>query len=268
MHVPRRFSCTLILLVPCLFTACDVLPGGKARDALWQAEIDAMALAMHADAAAEGSLEAFDEMRASRQALDTALAAPAPEPAPPEVVAAWTKARELADAVASGQPAVLALADAESEFGSRIPQFVARLDEVQHLVVESEQARATPRQVYLLSRLMLLLDRMQRRAERIRFGGPDAISAADAFERDRTILERSLAGLLDGDAELQIEAIAQPEARKRLGEVREQLPEAIEVAQPLFAQLTATLEAREAADALPFAVEELRSQLQRARVRR
>ena len=268
MHTIRPFSYASLLILLLLLAACDLLPDGKARDALWQAEVDAIALAMHADAAAEGSLESFDELRASREALDAVFGAATAEPLPPGLTAAWKEVRELAEGVSSARQAVLALADAEAEFSSMIPRLVAQLDEVQHLVVQGEDARATPQQVYVLSRAMLLLDRMQRRAERIRRGGPDAMSAVDAFERDRTILERSLAGLQEGDAELEIQALEQPEARKLLGEVRLQVPAVIEVAQPLFAQLGTMLEAREAAEALPAAVADLRSHLAHARVRR
>jgi hypothetical protein len=96
----------------------------------------------------------------------------------------------------------------------------------------------------------------------------DALSAVDGLNRDLSILERTLAGLQEGNAELEIEAIVAPDASAVLGEARRLFGEARAAIDPLLSGTTELIEAREGADALPAAVDELRSALQRARVRR
>jgi len=267
MSADKRFKFAIALVMAFTLGACDLLGGDKTRDVLWQAEVEAVAMSAHADAAVEGNIEAFDSVRASRDAVEAALGTSASKPVPADVGSAWAEARSIADVVLSHQAVVLNMVAAEAEFSAAVPQMMARIDEVGRSVSEGEP-RATPTQIYLLGRTQVLLERMQRRLGQVRAGGVDAISAADAFARDNTILERTLAGLQDGDAELAIEAIAAPQAHASLIEVRQLLTETQSKAEPLLTGIADMVEAREAADSLPGAVDALRSSLQHARVRR
>jgi hypothetical protein len=254
----------------CTLGACDLprAPSDDAGrpDALWQAEVEAVALVAHADAAAAGGVADFDALRASRDAIEAALGAAPPDPAAADVTRAWSATRELADAVLSHRDAVLARVEPEAGFNARVPPILTRVDEVARMLSEREPSSAM--QIYLLGRVQLLLLRTQQRAQAVRHGGVDALSAVDGLNRDLSILERTLAGLQEGNAELEIEAIVAPDASAVLGEARRLFGEARAAIDPLLSGTTELIEAREGADALPAAVDELRSALQRARVRR
>jgi twitching motility protein PilJ len=269
-HPLPRFLVAAVLC--CILGACD-FPGAPSNDAalrpdaLWQAEVESVALVAHADAAAGGRVEDFDALRASRTSIEAALGAATSDPATADVARAWSATRELVDAVLSHRDAVLARVEPEISFSSSAGPIMARLDEVSRMLSERTQAGAA-KQVYLLGRVQLLLQRIQQRAQAVRRGGADAMSAADGLARDVAILERTLAGLHEGNAELEIDAIAAPDARAVLGEARQLFGEARATIEPLLSGATELVEARDAADALPAAVAELRSALQRARLRR
>ena len=267
MRADKLFKFAITLAIPFTLGACDLLGGDKTRDVLWQAEVEAVALSVHADAATEGNLEAFDSLRASRDAVEAALGTSASKPVPADIAAAWLETRNLADVVLSHKEAVLTMVDAETEFGAAVPQLMVRVDEIGRTVSEGD-SRATPSQIYLLGRTQVLMQRMHRHLVQVRAGNVAAISAADAYARDSTVLERTLAGLQDGDAELGMEAIAAPQAHASLIELRTLLTETQATAEPMLTVVADMVEAREAADSLPAAVDALRSSLQRARVRR
>lgn len=246
-------------------SACDLQGGDKSRDALWQAEVDAVTMAVHADAATEGSVEAFDSLRASRDAVEAVLGGSGSKPLPAEIGAAWLATRQISAVILSHQEAFLNTAKAEAEFVALVPLMTARIDEIGRSVIDSNDHRASARQVYLLGRLQMLLERMQRRIAQVRSGGNEALTAADAYVRDSAVFEQTLAGLQLGNEELGIEAIASPEANALLIEVRQRFAEARAVAEPLFSASADLYETREAATELPDAVAELQAKLQRAR---
>lgn len=246
-------------------SACDLQGGDKSRDALWQVEVNAVSMAVHADAATEGSAEAFDSLRASRDAVEAVLGSSESKPLPAEIGAAWLATRQIADVILSHQEAFLTTVKAEAEFAALVPLMTARIDEIGRSLIDSSDQRASARQVYLLGRLQMLLERMQRRIGQVRSGGNEAISAADAYVRDSAVSEQTLAGLQLGNEELGIEAIASPEANALLIEVRQRFAEARAVAEPLFSASADLFETREAAAELPGAVAELQAELQRAR---
>lgn len=265
-HLP--FKPVAAALMCCILGACNLVAGEPAHDLLWQAEVEAASLPRHAAAAAGGDAEAFDALRRSRDAVEAALAAAAAKSPPPANLAgAWSETRELADLIQSHRDAVLQALDIEADFRAAMPPLLVRIDEITRSVTDSDPP-GTTLQVYLLGRVQLLLTRMERGAGQLRAGGSDAISAADRFARDARMVDQTLSGLLEGNPELGIEAIAAPEARAALGDVPPAIAQARRTAEPLLAAAPALLEARDAADGLPAAVEDLRATLQQARLRR
>ena len=262
MRVSRGLSLVAVGSLCLALIGCDLLDRGRQRDALWQAEVEAVALAAVADDAARGEAGAIESLRESRETIAGLLEAPT-TPLSPDVTQRWLRVRDLADAVWSHREPAQAAEQAEAELSALVPLLQARLDEVGRLVAEG----GTSEQAYQLGRAMLLLDRILRRAERVRHGGSDMVSQADALVRDQTILERLLEGLETGNDELGIKSIARPEARPLIAEVRQRLAGIQTLAEPLF-DVQALLERHDAATELPAAVDDLRSALQVARARR
>lgn len=244
--------------------ACDLLTPDQGHETLWQAEVDAVALALHAQMAVQGHAEAFDSLRANRDAVEARLGSAAPTPVPGGISRAWSEVRQGADRILLHQQAVLGAVDAELAFTAELPALLVRLDEIGRSLAGGNEAGIIE-QVRLLGQSQQLLQRMAGHAARIRAGNADAISAADSFNRDRTVLARILGGLQDGDAELGMEAITQAEASKALTQVRQSYIAIQPRVDALLASAPAVLETHEAADSLPMAVEALRSALQQGR---
>ena len=261
----RRLSKLLLAAVAAgALGACDPLTRDQGRESLWQAEVDVVALALHAQMAAQGRAEAFDSLRAHRDAVEARLGNGAPTPVPAGITRAWSEVRQGADQILSHQQAVLGAVDAELAFTAELPALLVRLDEIGRSLADGHEPRSIE-QVRLLGQSQQLLQRMAGHAARIRAGDADAISAADRFNRDGTVLARILGGLQDGDAELGMEAITQAEASMALAQVRQSYIAIQPRVDALLASAPALLETHEAADSLPAAVESLRSALQQGR---
>ena len=187
-------------------------------------------IAKFANEAAAGQLEAFDELKETRNQIEKNIIELRQGSAqtPPyesvkevqrplaELVQAWEPVKTAADTIVERQELVLSMTETANDFNSKLPQINQRMEEISRILQERD---APGSQVYLTTRQMLLVDRMARRVSDILKGGAVAFSAADQFGRDAKMYGSVLDGLLNGSAELNIRPLTDPNARGILAEV-------------------------------------------------
>ncbi len=180
--------------------------------------------------AARGKQEAFKVLRSLRQDFerdlrllrngntDTGLP-PAPDAVQGEVKALatdWGEFRESVDTIVDGRDAIVEIREFIDVINESIPQLLAQSDEVATILVDKGVG---PRQVYIATRQLMLAQRVADNVNKILAGGQGAATAADRFGRDAALLGRVLEGMINGDDNLGVGKVADPEARQKLREV-------------------------------------------------
>jgi twitching motility protein PilJ len=189
-------------------------------------------IATFARESAGGNSDAFNELKATRDTIENNINSlkngnPAKGmPAYGEVAVvgdqitklsdSWTPIRAAADTILGRQDLVLDMTQTAEDFNGRIPQLTQRMEEIVRALTERN---APAGQIYMATRQMLLADRMLRRVSDILRGGDLAVTAADQFGRDAQMYGRVLDGLLNGNLDMNIRALTDPQARDVLNEV-------------------------------------------------
>jgi twitching motility protein PilJ len=199
-----------------------------------QIQVDSQQIATFAREAAAGQEAAFDELKATRDQIENNInqlrtgdgAAGMPgydgenragvSDQIRRLVDAWTPIRNAADTILGRQELVLDMTDTAADFQSRVPQLTQRMDEIVRVLNERD---APGTQVYIATRQILLADRMLRRLADILRGGDQAVTAADQFGRDAQTYGRVLDAFINGNVDLNIRALTDPQARQILDEV-------------------------------------------------
>jgi twitching motility protein PilJ len=189
-------------------------------------------IATYAREAAGGNLDAFGELKSKRDEIEANInqldTGGANHPGYGESGAVgeqikklkvtWKPIRDAADLILARQELVLDMTQTVKDFSSRIPQITFRMEEVIQTLLRKN---APGEQVYMVTRQLLLADRMLRRVSDVLKGGDQTREAATQFGRDTLTFQRVLAGLLDGNAEMSIRQITEPDVKKYLVEVSE-----------------------------------------------
>jgi len=128
----------------------------------------------------------------------------------------WSGIRGAADTILGRKDLVLQMTETAAGFQGRMPRLTQLMDEIVRVLTERN---APASQVYIATRQILLADRMLRRLSDILRGGDLAVTAADQFSRDAQTYGRVLEGLRDGNPELNIRQLTDPDARRLLDEV-------------------------------------------------
>jgi twitching motility protein PilJ len=128
----------------------------------------------------------------------------------------WSGIRGAADTILGRKDLVLQMTETAAGFQGRMPRLTQLMDEIVRVLTERN---APAGQVYIATRQILLADRMLRRLSDILRGGDLAVTAADQFSRDAQTYGRVLEGLRDGNLELNIRQLTDPDARRLLDEV-------------------------------------------------
>jgi twitching motility protein PilJ len=97
-----------------------------------------------------------------------------------------------------------------------IPQLLSFSEEVVDLLVERN---ATPHQIFMASRQLMLTQRIENNMNRVLAGGEGAAAAADRFGRDAARFGSVLEGMLKGSKALRIQQINDEVVRTKLREV-------------------------------------------------
>ncbi len=231
-------------------------------------QVRAQQLAKASGEAAVGNFDAFEELRETRNIIDDAvnqLRSGNPDenlpPSPDQVSTSlasmeqmWSEVDANATAILDREDLVLDLAESAEQFSANIPLLQARSDDVARQLIETG---APTNQVYVASRQLVLADRLLRRVSDILSGGPAAITAADAFGRDAQLFDRVLTGLINGDPDLNIPAVRNPDVLESLAEVTPVFEEVKVDVDAILAVSTDLFEVRAAADEIFLDTEEL-----------
>src|SRR5581483_6975783 len=135
-----------------------------------------------------------------------------------ELDKAWAPLNTNATKILDSKEQVLNTANVAADFNSKMPVLNSRMEEVVKILTEKNGSAS---QVMISSREMLLADRMQRRVQSILQGGEEAQSAADGLQRDATFYGAVLNGLISGNADLNIRAMDNANAKTILSEISE-----------------------------------------------
>jgi twitching motility protein PilJ len=226
-------------------------------------QVQSQQIATYAREAAGGNLDAFSELKATRDSIDrnvTQLMKGAPGGEMPgyenegavqaplkKLASTWEPIKRNADTILGRQQLVLDMTDTAADFNSKIPLLTQRMEEIVRVLTERD---APSTQIYMATRQMLLADRMLRRVSEILKGGDLAVTAADSFGRDAQIYGRVLDGLMNGSTDLNIRALTDPQAKAILGEVFDIFNEVGQNVDKIQGASTDLFEVTEAADAI------------------
>ncbi|MFU8832081.1 MAG: type IV pili methyl-accepting chemotaxis transducer N-terminal domain-containing protein, partial [Wenzhouxiangella sp.] len=235
-------------------------------------QVRAQQLAKAAGESAVGNFDAFDELRETRNIIDSAVhtlrnGREGLPPSPPQVEDSlvtlednWGRIDVFANQILDRTDLVIELAESASAFSTNIPQLQAQSDEVVRRMIETG---APTVQIYVASRQLVLADRMLRRVGDIMAGGTGAITAADAFSRDAGLFERVLQGLINGDEGLNLVAVRNSQVLEALADVMPLFEEIRIDVDTILTASTDLFEVREAADEIFLSAEDLTNQARR-----
>jgi twitching motility protein PilJ len=187
-------------------------------------------IAKHVLEAVAGEKRSFERLRADRdsfQRLMTELKKGDPAqglpPVPKEVSEElgalekrWLELRGVADDILSNQEQILSVGELVGAVTNLSPKLQQLSQEVVDNLVKSQ---ASPAQVAIASRQLMLAERIDKNVIKVLKGGKDTATAVDQFSRDADRFGRVLQGMLKGSRALQIEAVKDEVALKKLHEV-------------------------------------------------
>ena len=133
-----------------------------------------------------------------------------------DVESHWRNYRNNIEVILNGRQAVTEVKELYEVIDSFIPQMLTYSDEVVGVLM---QKNASPRQIYMATRQMMLSQRIKNNLNQVLAGGETAAAAADRFGRDAALFGRVLDGLLNGSEDLRIEKVTDKEAVGKLREV-------------------------------------------------
>ncbi|MHA7880736.1 MAG: methyl-accepting chemotaxis protein [Saccharospirillum sp.] len=128
----------------------------------------------------------------------------------------WNRVSQNADLIVESKDTILDLHATANTLSERIPELQVEYDEVVEILLETE---AEAGQVAIAQRQAWLAERIVRSINRVLVGGEGAVMAADSFERDAALFQRVLDGMINGNDNLDIRRVDDPEAREALAEV-------------------------------------------------
>ena len=220
--MPRLTLLAAALLILVLAACTGRIDGftGRDRDKLTMYVHVRMADAVFAaEGAAQGDLEAFDELadvRTDLQAIAPQLKKGLRSTKADRFDSELAQGLQSMDHLLRERETVLAALEAGTSAMIRVPRLSAQMSEV---VRGMSEADVPVSQINIANRQLVLLDRMARRIEDIRDGGDAAITAADALQRDFTVFEQVLHALAAGSPETGITRVEHPAARAAIESV-------------------------------------------------
>jgi twitching motility protein PilJ len=233
-------------------------------------------VAKFATDAAAGNLDAFEELRVTRNRIDTIIrqlrqgdrdinmpgfaSTPGVADDLDKVTRVWGIINEGVGRILGRQQLVLDLADSAEQFASRIGALQRGIDRVARALSERN---APSTQVYFAAQQMLRAERMLRSVSEILQGGELSFTAADRFGRDSRDFGRVLDGLFNGNPELNIRRITLDEALIPLGEVITVFGQVEDGVDEFLTAATELFEVKEAADKIFVDSQELLVESQR-----
>ncbi len=234
-------------------------------------QVRAQQLAKAAGEAAVGNFDAFDELAETRVIIAESIdrlrngnPATALPPSPARVNDGLSTLEQIwqgidieSERILARSELVLDLAEGAAAFATNIPRLQALSDEAVRLMIQTGTPTA---QIYVASRQLVLADRMLRRVGEILGGGGAAITAADAFSREAELFDQVLEGLVNGNEQMNIPAVRNPQVLETLGEIEPVFEEVKVDVDTILAGSSDLFEVREAADEIFLDSQDLTSQ--------
>ncbi|WP_304639208.1 methyl-accepting chemotaxis protein [Pseudomonas sp.] len=135
-----------------------------------------------------------------------------------EVQQNWDRVRANADAILASEQTVLSLNQTAATLADTVPQLQVEFEDIVELMIESGAAAD---QVSVAQRQSLLAERILGSVNRVLAGDTDSIMAAESFGRDAGLFGRVLQGMLQGNADMGLTQVTDPEVAVRLEEAAE-----------------------------------------------
>lgn len=243
----------LVMVVAFLFV---FVKGSRGTEMIYNAaelRVLSQDLAKNANEASAGNEEAFEQLTNARNQFqskwdqlvkyrgknDASIVA---------VDKIWKPVAANAETVLKGKTAVLELHELALTLTETMPDLQAEYD----IVVEGMlRARAAPSQISIAKQQTVLAERILRSVQKVLQGGVDATTSAEAFGRDATEFERILKGMLEGNAELGIQQVDDPEAQDALAAIADSYEQSVKKsANALLTNSPQLFRVREASDAI------------------
>jgi twitching motility protein PilJ len=251
----------LVALADFIFLTYKANQDAKAGALVTHVQVLSQQLSKQANDAAGGNIDAFKSLEQTRNAIDDLLKKfKTGDPANSmeaygsvdalsreitDIDRAWAQLNTDATKILSSKEQVLNTAQVAADFNSKMPVLNSRMEEVVKALTEKNGSAG---QVMISSREMLLADRMQRRVQSILTGGEDAQSAADGLARDAQFYGVVLAGLINGNADLNIRAMDNASAKEILSEINKQWVDLADPVKKLLDAASGLQDVKQAAD--------------------
>ncbi len=181
----------------------------------------------NATGAASGDQGAFDRLQADRESFqglmtklekgDRAQGLPAPPKAVSKELGLledrWSELRVSVDAVLTNKAPIISVNERIEAVTALSPKLQKLSQQAVDILVKSQ---ASPSQIAVASRQLMLLERIDKNVTKVLMGGEDTATAIDQFSDDTNRFGRILQGMLKGSDSLQVESIEDEEALKKL----------------------------------------------------
>ena len=128
----------------------------------------------------------------------------------------WDEYNKNVQIILDARGVIVALREIVKFINENSAQLQASTDEVATLMARKG---ASPDQVYIASRQLMLSQRLINNVNRVLEGGQGAVTAADRFGRDAALFGRVIDGFLDGDTALNIKKVKDPEVLEKVEQV-------------------------------------------------
>jgi twitching motility protein PilJ len=155
--------------------------------------------------------------------------------------ATWTKLNARVATLLEAKQQIIEAKAAADEFAAKLAALNTRTEETVKILLDKDGSK---NQLYITMRQMLVADRMGRRSQSIIRGGEEAETATAGLQRDALYYGAMLAGLVQGNPNLNIKAVANANARAILSDINQQWTTAVA---PLAGKLLETGPAVQAA---------------------
>ena len=217
--------------------------------------------------ASSARVEAFPLLNESRNHFDAILTnlqtgdaekgtPPSPHDVAPQlesVVSRWAAFRQHADQILKAEGAIRQINEFVAHINNSMPNLLALSDEVVQIMID---INAKPQQVYIVSRQLMLSQRMSFNVGKILQGGQGAATAADRFGRDAALFGKVLDAMIKGNKAMGIQKMTDPDTLEKLQEVNEAYLEISVLVTKILEKTPDLFKAQDAANAMFTASED------------
>ncbi len=253
--IPAVTTVLVIVLLLTIFAIYYIFITGKQNEEILLEVNEQRALseqtAKYVLSAANGDVDSFESINESRSRFDESirkLKSLSPESMQIPVREhenLWLEMREAADTVEANKDQISQLSELISVAISKIPGLQSRLGNITRLLMSNAESESSS--IGLITRQLQVLERMGRSLDNIFQGGARSAEAIDTFGRDTRRFQAILDAMVDGNEELGVKKIENPEAREELKTLATSYVAFRDIANNIFGLVPDLLSALEAA---------------------